>query len=507
MPAKPGCITNFAMSQNRICAVITEETVESARAALREASLCADLAEVRLDYLRDFDFNDPQSLQKLLEDKTIPVIITCRAASEGGRQMVAEDMRLRLLVEGAQWAEWCDIEWASFDRAAELSPDYSRVIVSYHNFSETPTDIESVYEKLSHLPAAVCKIATQANIFADSIAILHLLDRAKSEGKKLIALAMGEAGMITRAMALARGGFLTFGSLGRGRESAPGQFTCDELKNIYRVDRLSPKTTITGIIGKPVHHSASPAMHNAAFDALSLDFVYLPFAVDDIKEFFDTIRGESVGGLSVTIPHKVAVMSLLDEIDETARTIGAVNTIVVRDGRLLGYNTDAAGAIEPLEKICKLEGENCAVLGAGGAARAVVCGLMDRGAGVTVFARDPERAQSLADSFGARVLPLDEFAASDARIVINTTPLGMYGHSAGQSPVPRESLRGRLIAYDLVYNPLDTRFLRYAGEEGCRVITGLDMLVAQAALQFKLWTGLDAPTELMRRAAIERIAA
>jgi 3-dehydroquinate dehydratase/shikimate dehydrogenase len=339
------------------------------------------------------------------------------------------------------------------------------------------------------------------------MAILHLLDRAKGEGKRLIALAMGEAGIITRVMAMARGGFLTFGSLGRGRESAPGQLTCRELKQVYSVDNLSPKTKITGIIGKPVHHSASPAMHNAVFNALSLDMVYLPFEVSDLREFFDATGGEQLRGLSVTIPHKTAVMNLMDEIDETALRIGAVNTVVIRDGRLRGYNTDAAGAMEPLEKICNLENESCAVLGAGGAARAVVCGLVERGAAVTVFARDPIRAQPIAESFGVRVLPLDEFAASGAQVVINATQLGMRGQAEDEIPVPREALRGRLIAYDLVYNPLDTRFLREAREEGCRIITGLDMLVCQAALQFRLWTGMDAPVELMRRAALEMILA
>jgi 3-dehydroquinate dehydratase/shikimate dehydrogenase len=497
----------MSQKQAGICAVITEESIDSARAALREAALCADLAELRLDYLRDFDFTRPENLRALLEDKPLPVIITCRALSEGGRQMVAEEARLQLLVEGLQWAEWCDIEQASFDRAARLSPDYSRLVVSYHNFSQTPADIEAVYERLSRLPAAVCKIATRANRFADSMAMLRLLDRACGEGRSLIALAMGEAGLLTRVMSLARGGFLTFGSLGRGRESAQGQLTCRELKQLYRVDRLSGKTAIAGIVGKPVHHSASPAMHNAAFDALSLDMVYIPFEVDDLGEFFDAIGGERVRGLSVTLPHKVAVMNLIDEIDEAARKIGAVNTIVVKDGRLCGYNTDAAGAMEPLEKICDLKRESCAVLGAGGAARAVVCGLAQRGAAVTVFARDTEKARSLTASFGARVLPLSEFAESGATIVIHTTPVGMRGHSEGISLVPRSSLGNRLIAYDLVYNPLDTRFLRDAREEGCRVVTGLDMLVAQAALQFRLWTGRDAPVGLMRQAALEALLA
>jgi 3-dehydroquinate dehydratase/shikimate dehydrogenase len=499
---------------SRICAVITEETIEAARAALRRAASIADIAELRLDYLRDFDFNDLNHLALLLKDKPLPIIITCRAYNEGGQRHVEEEARLKLLVEGAKaGAEYCDIEAASFEAASRLSPDPSRLIVSHHNFAETPSDLEEIYERLCALPAAIHKIATRANRIADSLRVLRLIDRARNEGRQLIAVAMGEAGLMTRVIGPSRGSFLTFGSLTHGRESAPGQATCEELRDVYRVRSISRRTAMTGIIGNPVSHSASPAMHNAAFRALGLDFVYLPFQVEDPAEFFSRlIRADTremdlnFRGLSVTIPHKVAVASLLDEIEEPARKIGAVNTVVIEGARLRGYNTDAEGAMGPLEKICELRGESCAVLGAGGAARAVVYGLRERGAHVTVFARDVEKARSFEESFGARVLPFDSFASSDARIVINTTPVGQRLLGEGQSLVPRRSLAGRSVVYDLVYNPLDTQLLRDARKEGCRTLDGLEMLVSQAALQFQLWTGHTAPTDVMREAAIKKIA-
>jgi shikimate dehydrogenase len=210
-------------------------------------------------------------------------------------------------------------------------------------------------------------------------------------------------------------------------------------------------------------------------------------------------------GFSVTIPHKTAVIPLLDEVDSTAREVGAVNTVAINQDKLTGYNTDVQGALEPLERLGELESVSCAVIGAGGAARAVVYGLIKSGARARVFARNPRKASGLAERFGAPVFPLDAFPSSDAEIVINTTPVGMHGHHEGASPVPRESLRGRRVAYDLVYNPLDTQFLIDARAEGCQTISGLEMLIAQAALQFELWTGRKAPIDLMRAAATARI--
>src|SRR6185503_16337600 len=248
------------------------ETVEAACAAMKQTPAIADLIELRLDYLRDFDFSNPSSLKQLLEDKPLPVVITCRAISEGGAQHVDEQIRICLLVEGTKrFADFCDIEAASYAEAAKLSPDASRLIVSYHNFDETPDNLNAIYDRVTSLPAAVHKIVTKARTITDSLAIFKLLERAHHDGKPLITMSMGQPGIITRVLGPSRGSFLTYGSLGRGKESAAGQLTCEELIDKYRIRKLSRDTVITGIIGSPVGHSASPAMHNRAFAELDLD--------------------------------------------------------------------------------------------------------------------------------------------------------------------------------------------------------------------------------------------
>jgi 3-dehydroquinate dehydratase/shikimate dehydrogenase len=515
-PWHPGSIP-IDMSENpvRVCAVIAEATMDAARAAIKRAASIADMIEVRLDYLRDFDFADLDGLRALLEGKPLPTIITCRATSEGGKQQVDDRIRLRLLVEGARrFADYCDIEAAHYVQASALSPDISRLIVSYHNFDETPVDLDVVYDRVTALPAAVHKIVTRANTITDSLAIFNLLERARGEGRRLIAIAMGQAGIITRVLGPSRGSFLTYGSLASGKESAEGQLTCEELIDLYRIRRLSRGTSITGIIGSPVAHSASPAMHNRAFAELDLDFVYLPFEVNDLAESFRRFVSPAtreldwnLRGLSVTIPHKSTVIPLLDEVNESASTVGAVNTVVVNEGRLIGYNTDVRGAMEPLEEVCELNGENCGVIGAGGAARAVICGLLERGARVRVFARNSQMARSISESFGVAFSPIETLASSDVRVVVNTTPVGMRGHSEGSTPLPGNALQGRLIVYDLVYNPLETKLLIDARAAGCRTVSGLEMLIAQAAMQFELWTGKKPPIEEMRHAALTKIRA
>lgn len=496
-----------------ICAVITEESLEAAGRAMQEAQAVADLIELRLDFLRDLDFTDTRALRGLLENRPLPTIITCRTPEEGGRRYVDHAVRLPFLIEGARrFADYCDIEAAHYNEAAALLPDTSRLIVSYHAQDRAPSDPAEVYERISTLPAAVHKIVTGAESIVDTLAVFRLLRLAQAGGRRLIAMAMGSAGFITRILGPSRGSFLTYGALGRGRESAPGQPSCVELREVYRIHEISGSTHVTGIVGNPVAHSASPAMHNAAFKSLGLDYVYLPIEVDNAAGFVGRfVRAETreldwnLQGLSVTIPHKVSVAQLVDRLDETARAIGAVNTVVMREGSLLGFNTDAEGAIKPLERVCELRGESCGVIGAGGAARAVAYGLVKRGASVTLFARNVVRARVVAESLGITALPLDDLATSETRVLINATPVGMAGFGEGSSPVPRRSLAGRAVAYDLVYVPTETRFMSDARAEGCKVIGGLEMLVAQAGLQFELWTGLKPPLEVMRAAGLERL--
>lgn len=497
----------------RICAVITEPSVAAARAAMQSAAMVADIIELRLDYLRDFDFNHPDRLSALLDDKPLPVIVTCRAVDEGGQQEIAEAVRLRLLTETLRrGADYCDIEAAHYDEGAAAQLDVSRLIVSYHNFSETPADLSAIYERLTRRPAAIHKIAVRANDITDSLRVLGLLDRAAAEHRPLIAIAMQEAGMLTRIIGPVRGSFLTYGSLSRGHESAPGQVTCDELRDLYRIHRLTPDTQVVGIIGQPVSHSASPQMHNRAFQERGLDFVYLPFEVNEVGEFFKRfVRPATreidwpLRGFSVTIPHKAAVIPFLDELDETARRIGAVNTVVIKGERLIGYNTDADGAMAPLEAVTDLRQARCAVIGTGGSARALVFGLRERGARVMLFARNPAKAAALANEFNLTAHPIESLATSDAEIIINTTPVGMLNHDEGTSLIRRDVWADRKIAYDLIYNPPETRFLADARLHGCVTINGVEMLAAQAARQFELWTDRKPPIEVLLAAILEKI--
>jgi len=503
----------MAENVSRLCAVITEETIDAARAAMMRAATVADIIEIRLDYLTDFDFSNELSLHTLLDNKTHPVIITCRAMSEGGKQFIDDRVRLRLLVEGARrLADYCDIEADHYQQAATYLPDISRLIVSYHNFDETPADLGAIYDRVTALPAAVHKIVTRAKTIDDSLAILRLLEVAKSDGRNLIAVGMGSPGAATRVLSPSRGGFLTYCALDHGKESAPGQFRCDELSDTYHIQRISETTEITGIIGNPVMHSASPAMHNRAFEELHLDLVYLPFEVADLGQFVRRfVRPETrelnwnLRGLSVTIPYKSDVIPLLDEVDSTASEVGAVNTVVIAEGKLLGFNTDIQGAIEPLARTCALEGESCGVIGSGGAAKAIIYGLIKSGARVTVFARDPAKARNLSNAFGVSVRTLDSIERSEVPVLINTTPAGMRDHSEGSSPIPAAWLAGRKIVYDLVYNPQETRLITDARKAGCHTIGGLDMLVAQGALQFELWTGRQPPVAAMREAALAHL--
>jgi len=495
----------MAENKGKICAVITEESIQAASEKIGRAARVAGMVELRVDYLRDLDFASPEPLRRLIEMRPLPIIITCRADSEGGAQNIDDEIRLRLLAWALRTgADYCDVEAAHYDRFLRLSPHPGRLIVSYHNFESTPSNLEVIYESLCALPSAVQKIATKADGYEDALAHMRLLDRANREGRRLIAVAMGEAGVITRLLGPARGAFLTYGSMALGRESAPGQATCEEMKELYRVESLSSDTQIMGIIGKPVGHSASPAMHNAAFRAMDLDAVYLPLEVDDLGDFFTNVaRGSDLRlrGLSVTIPHKRAVIPFLDGLDPVARGVGAVNTVVIEGGRLNGYNTDVRGALTPLERSCDLEGAVCGVIGAGGAARAVVYGLKQKGAEVVLFARDVASAGPFAREFDISIERIEDITRREMVVLINTTPVGMRGHSEGRSPVPPDTFSGREVAYDLVYNPEETRFLADARRAGCRVIGGLEMLVAQAALQFELWTGRRPPTEILKAAA------
>ncbi len=286
--------------------------------------------------------------------------------------------------------------------------------------------------------------------------------------------------------------------------------TAKELREIYRIDQIDRDTQVLGIVGQPVSHSLSPRIHNAAFAASDINAVYIPFEVRDALQFIRRMAHPKtreldwkLSGLSVTAPHKSTVMQDLDWIDMTSKEIGAVNTIVVQDDQLRGYNTDAAGFITPVRNVFgSLKSARCAIIGAGGAARACSWALREQGADVTILAREISKAKSLADRFGLKSRDLSGVAYGDFDVVVNATPVGTRGQLENATPATAEQLYGVRLAYDLVYNPIETRFIREARAAGCDVLSGIEMLLAQAVEQFGLWTGRAPDIEVMRRAAL-----
>lgn len=264
---------------------------------------------------------------------------------------------------------------------------------------------------------------------------------------------------------------------------------------------VDTRTRLFGVIGAPVGHSLSPVMHNAALQAMGCNAVYLAFHSTDPAGALAGMRALGIGGLSVTIPHKVSVMAHLDDLDPLARRIGAVNTVVPREGRLVGYNTDCFGALAALKEKVDPAGKQVALVGAGGAARAVGFGLCDTGARVTLFNRGAQRGRALAQALGVEWLPLETLARHRTDILINTTSVGMHPDTAA-TPVPAGCLRPGMVVMDIVYNPLETRLLREARCAGCEVIDGVAMFVHQGARQLALWTGRQPPVAVMRRAVL-----
>ena len=356
----------------------------------------ADVIELRLDCLKAV----PEDAASVLNNLSRPVILTLRPTEQGGHLDSTRAERIAFWTSLAPRLEsdWWDVEG---DLVQEFSLDWSRIIVSHHDFSGVPKDLEQIYERLAATPAAVVKIAVQAVDVTDCLPVFHLLDRARSEGRELIAVAMGNAGIATRILGPSRGSFLTYGALDDDSGTAPGQVTAGKLRSLYDVDKIDNETMVCGLVGLPVMHSVSPHIHNDWFKSEAINGVYLPFEVKDAREFFRRMvhpRSRELSwnlrGLSITAPHKQTVMECLDWIDPKAEEIGAVNTVVVDQDRLLGYNTDAAGFIDPLlVRFGSLRDARVAVIGAGGAARAAIYALREQNALVTLFARDTLKAQ------------------------------------------------------------------------------------------------------------------
>ena len=485
-----------------ICVPIVGSSMLNALDQIAAAEKVADILELRLDLIISPDLN------ALLHAANKPVIVTNRSKLDGGQFKGNDEERVQVLRDAmAAKVDYVDIEVSTPRKY--LQPflegyDTSRIILSYHDFSHTPEDINPLYEAMNELPGEILKIVTYARDLNDNLKMFQLLERAKKENKKLIGLCMGDLGEISRVLSPLYGGFLTFGSLETGQESAPGQIPANVLRNIYRVNDTREKFKVYGVIGNPVSKSMGYLIHNCAFREIDSSDIYVSFLVENEEKFFIAFKN-FFSGLSVTMPAKENIMSLLDQIDPTAKSIGAVNTVVQEGGKWVGYNTDCSGAIKALEVYTSLKDKNVLILGSGGTAKAIGFGVKKKGAKLTVtFNRNKKKGESLAEELNCELVHCRDAGTRPIDILINCSPVGM-NPNINETPFFARDFKEGMVVFDSVYNPLETRLLREAKEAGCTVIQGSELFINQAAQQFELFTNQSAPIEAMREVLMKKL--
>jgi 3-dehydroquinate dehydratase/shikimate dehydrogenase len=457
--------------------------------------------ELRLDYLQDFSQLELQIHQMLSRLHFPQTIATCRLASAGGMlQGTLADQGAILAAAVRAGCQWVDVEIESVHKGGaalfrDLRP--ARIIVSYHDFQKTPP-LASIYRRLARLPVQMVKIATQARYLRDGLQLRRLLQAYGRRTPRLVALAMGPSGIPSRVLSLSWGSAFTYASPLNQPPAAAGQIPAEVMRSIYRVERLDRHTKLYGVVGSHASMSLSPAMQNAAFHAKHVNAVFLPCQTSKVADFLTFARELELDGFAVTMPYKRAVLKALDWVDPLAHRIGACNTVALQRGRWLGWNTDAAAVVEVLTKRLRLAGSRILIVGAGGAARAAAYAVRAEGAEVIITARREAAARALARGVAAQVVPWSSEESLEIDAVINATPVGMYPH-VENSPFDLGRLRVRVV-FDMVYYPLGTRFLSDARRRGLTTISGLEMLVAQGARQFEIWTGISAPRALMEQA-------
>lgn len=526
--------------------------VEEAHAALEDAALAkslgADLVEFRIDRIFHGEGDDDgrTTALRLAAEAPLPCIITCRSALEGG-EYEGDDASRIALYEALGTAEhppaYLDIELSTLTRSANLrqkvrlAVDHpaqpknltTRLILSLHDFDARPNGLLRSLEQMRNEPAAkVLKIAYRARSVRDNLELFELL---RHRTHPTIALAMGEAGLMSRILAPKFGGFLTFASLRDQTATAPGQPTISELLTTYRFRSITPTTNLYAVLGWPVAHSIGPRVHNAVFDKRAHDGVYLPLPIPEGWESFKATTLALLDdphlhfrGASITIPHKEHLLRLASEdtsrrwhIDDSARIAGAANTLIVQpEGDCRITNTDILGITTPLEHAFggadALRNLPVGIIGAGGAARAALTGLIHAGADITITNRNRHRAESIVAAVTTqakpgrtvRIIDIDDASRCPVRVWINCTPLGLAGtEHAEASPLSDAALDNMPpdgLIFDTVYNPPETPLLKNARKRSLRTISGLTMFAHQAQAQSSLWL-----EETLDLAAFERI--
>jgi 3-dehydroquinate dehydratase / shikimate dehydrogenase len=495
--------TFLMIAKDKICAVVAAADAFGMRKQLAEALRVTRIVELRLDWLSG-DGELDRFLARLAKQRPRATLIaTCRRRQAGGkfRGTIAQQL-VHLTAAVRSGCAWYDLE---IESSAKCPPELldvllgeGRRIASAHFFADSPKNLRRVAAELRRGAPDAIKIAVQCDSLGRSRDVLRL-----ARGRKdLIAVPMGDVALPARVLALREGSALAYAAV--ENSTAPGQVTLDEMKGLYRADKLRRNTRVYGVIGNPIGHSLSPVMQNAGFQARRMDSVFLPFLVRDLRDFLRSVEPLGIAGFSVTLPHKQAILRHLDDCDPMAAAIGAVNTVVVRRGaKLYGYNTDYVGVLRALERRIPLRGSRALLFGAGGAARAVAFALAQSGASVCVCARRAQAAKALARAVGGEVVERSRLRREFFDAIVNATPIGMYP-VADRSPLAALELNCRLV-FDLIYRPRVTKLMQLAALRGIETVSGVEMFVAQGTAQWEIWTGERAPVEAMRRAVLRAL--
>ena len=482
------------------------EMLERAESALRDSKFL----EFRLDSLPKPASAITPLKKFLAEHRDVAAIATCRRKQFGGNFAESLANEFEVLLKSAHaGCRIVDLEVESAEEATATQLDKFRaglraagtsLLVSFHDFSRT-RGLEQAADRIAAFRPDFAKVVSTAHTLADNLAVLRLIED-RSRSSRVVGIAMGEEGLVSRVLGPRAGAEFTFASLDDGTETAPGQVTARTMHDLYRVEHLDQATRIFGVAGNPIAHSLSPLMHNTGFRREHVNAVMLPLKVKILADLLTLMLELPMSGAAITMPLKQEVLPHLANMDPLTARIGACNTLRTgADGKLYGFNTDVAGVVKPLEKRLRLKGARIAVLGAGGAARAAVFGLVDEGAEVFVINRTHEHAVSLAKAAKAKAIKHDQLVKSHFDVLLNSTPCGMAG-SKQALPIAENELNAGLV-FDMVYNPLETPLLKLAAARGIPVIGGLEMFVQQGARQFEIWTGRPAPEAEMQR-VVER---
>ncbi|MGO9920696.1 MAG: shikimate dehydrogenase [Isosphaeraceae bacterium] len=461
-----------------------------------------DMVELRIDCLR----RDPD-LKRILKDRPTPAIFTIRRGVDGGLWRGNEEKRQQILREAvALGVDYIDLESDIASKIRRFGK--TKRIVSYHNLKTTPVDLQDIAEQCATFDPDIVKVATSASTLAEASRVLHVGATSKSP---TISIAIGELGVFTRILGPKYGAPFTYAGFNPERVFAAGMVPFSVLRKDFAYDEINRQTEVYGVIGDPIEQSLSPAIHNAGFRQLGLNKVMVPFLVPngELPAFLTELLWLDIKGISVTIPHKEAILPLLQQKEGSVERTGSCNTVVIQEGGArVGYNTDYRAAMDSLEAAMgggsgsgeesgsPLLDKHALILGAGGVARSIAFGLARRGAHVTISNRNDERATRLAEEVGCRTINWGQRATNIVDVVINATPVGMHPNVDDTPLPPAAFTRSNTVVFDTVYHPENTMMLKLARERGCKVVTGVDMFIRQAAIQFQLYTGQPAPLAL-----------